>query len=45
LLALLKTVLAEPALNTEIYHHLGCEELAGNNRNGYARKKVPPTRE
>ena len=40
LLDSLKKALAERALNAEMDHHLGHEEQAGNNRNGYGRKTV-----
>ncbi|SLK12527.1 IS256 family transposase [Novosphingobium mathurense] len=40
LLDSLKKALAERALNAEMDHHLGHEDQAGNNRNGYGRKTV-----
>lgn len=40
LLDSLKKTLAERALNAEMDHHLGQDEQAGNNRNGYGRKTV-----
>ena len=40
LLDALKKALAEWALGAEMDHHLGHEEQAGNNRNGYGRKTV-----
>jgi putative transposase len=40
LLDSLKKALAERALNAEMDHHLGHDEQAGNNRNGYGRKTV-----
>ena len=40
LLDTLKKALAERALNAEMDYHLGGDEQAGNNRNGYGRKTV-----
>ena len=40
LLDSLKKALAERALNAEMDHHLGHDDQAGNNRNGYGRKTV-----
>lgn len=40
LLDSLKDALAERALNAEMDHHLGHDDQAGNNRNGYGRKIV-----
>lgn len=40
LLDSLKKALAEHALNAEMDHHLGHDDQAGNNRNGYGRKTV-----
>jgi putative transposase len=40
LLDSLKKALAERALNAEMDYHLGNEDQAGNNRNGYGRKTV-----
>jgi transposase-like protein len=40
LLDALKKALAERALNTEMDHHLGGGDQAGNTRNGYGRKTV-----
>jgi putative transposase len=40
LLDSLKKALAERVLNAEMDHHLGHDEQAGNNRNGYGRKTV-----